>query len=395
MNELILVSLCIGSGLLVIYHHFGYPLFLVWYSRHNPKQDVKRVHRGYRQRREDRARPSITVLIPAHNEERWIADKIRNLAMLDYPRDRLKIIIACDGCTDSTVEVAESTIQEAACSDIHFEIRVFSCNRGKIAVLNEQMLTIDTDITALSDVSALISIDALLIAEQHFLNPKVGVVNSSYRILSTMNEGEAKYWQYQSKIKQCEAALGSTLGAHGALYLLRTHLFSPLDPSTINDDFVVPMEIIQKGYVVQHEQRMIALEMESTRLQNDLARRLRISAGNMQQAIRLAELFLPRYRGVAFAFASGKGLRLITPYLMLTCLACSIALMDLPIFMAALVLQCIVYGTAVVTSLFPSIFDFNICRLLTYLVAGHCVNFIGGIRYLLGYESGRWTRVNR
>lgn len=394
MIDWILMFACLLSAALIVYHHVGYPIFLKWYSNRHPLKHVKETLRGYRDGKADRVRPTITILVPAYNEERWIADKIRNLASLDYPRDRLKVIIACDGCSDKTADIAQDTIQEAVCADTLFEVRVFEQNRGKLALINEQIKTIDSDITALSDVSALISIDALLVAEQHFKSPKTGVVNGCYKLMESLSAGEAKYWQYQTQVKQNEASLGSTLGAHGAFYLFRTHLFEPLPANTINDDFILPMEIVRKGYRAEYDSNMVALEMEATNEHNDFKRRLRISAGNMQQAIRLSDLFLPKHKGVAFAFFSGKGLRLITPYLMITCLVCSIALMEHPIFMAALCAQIAVYSAAILTLSFPHIFDYKVFKLLSYIVSGHYANFIGGLRYLIGLESGRWTRIN-
>ncbi|MCK6264938.1 glycosyltransferase family 2 protein [Vibrio sp. ZSDE26] len=395
MIDTIAILISVTSAVLIVYHHIGYPLVLKWYSKTHPQQESVNLPRGYRDNKQDRARPSITVLVAAYNEERWISDKIRNLASLDYPRNRLTIIIACDGCTDKTVEFAQDTIQESICSDTHFEIRAFDENRGKVALINDQMKTISSDITALSDVSALISIDALLVAEQHFKNRSTGVVNGRYQLLETSNEGEASYWNYQSKVKQNEASLGSTLGAHGAFYLFRTHLFESLAKNTINDDFVLPMQIVKKGYNAIYDDKMVAVELEATSQQSDFKRRLRISAGNMQQAIQLVSLFSPKYKGVAFAFISGKGLRLVMPYLMLACFITSIMLMSHPLFLAALIAQVSIYTLAAMSLIFPTLITCKLCKLMTYLVSGHFANLIGGLRYLLGFESGRWTRVNR
>ncbi|NOH72683.1 glycosyltransferase family 2 protein [Vibrio pectenicida] len=381
------------SAALIIYHHVGYPLILSWYSKRHPTADVKHVERGYKIGQDDVECLDVTILVPAFNEEKWIAEKIRNLASIDYPKKHYQVIIACDGCTDSTVQIAQDTIQEAICCDTHFEIRVFEENRGKVALVNDQMKTISSEITAMSDVSALISIDTLLIANQHFQDASVGAVNGHYQLLTCGSAGEEKYWHYQSEMKHSEASLGSTLGAHGALYLFRTKLFEPLQANTINDDFIIPMEIIRKGFKVHYDQNMIALELEATSTDNDFKRRLRISAGNMQQALLLAELFLPKYKGVAFAFFSGKGLRLIAPYLMIACLALSIALINNPIFLLGTVTQASIYTIAALGHFFPQIFRHKYFRLVTYIVAGHTANLIGGLRYLFGLVSTRWTRV--
>tara|TARA_Y100001960_G_C14683689_1_gene832597 strand:+ start:175 stop:1362 length:1188 start_codon:yes stop_codon:yes gene_type:complete len=382
------------SALLIIYHHVGYPVILAWYSKSHPLKALRHKVRGFKTQNSDQDCATVTILIPAYNEEQWIADKIRNLASLDYPKKKFKVIIACDGCTDNTVLRAEETIQEAICCDTHFEIHAYEKNRGKVAVVNDQMKNITSDITALSDVSAIVSLDALWIANRHFSNPEVGVVNGAYTLFDTQNKGEQKYWQYQSQVKMNEATFGSTLGAHGAFYLFRTHLFDDLQANTINDDFILPMKIVKKGYLAEYDSNMTALELEASSESMDFKRRLRISAGNMQQAILLAEMFLPRHGGVAFAFLSGKGLRLLTPYLMIACLVSSAMLIEQPLFSLALIAQLAIYSLAFLSYQFPFIFRHKVCKLILYIVAGHVANFVGGVRYLLGIESGKWSKLN-
>ncbi|GAA5644677.1 glycosyltransferase family 2 protein [Vibrio proteolyticus] len=395
MNDLLLMLICVCSGVLIVYHHVGYPILLSWYFARHPQQQPVDVIRGYRCSKKDRKRASVTILVPAYNEERWIADKIRNLATLDYPRDKLTVYIACDGCTDRTVAIAQDTIQEGICDETHFEILDFNKNRGKVAVINDVMSRIQSDITALSDVSALISVDALLVAEQHFKKPAVGVVDSYYRLLQSESTAEEAYWYYQHHVRKKEASLGSALGAHGAFYLFRTHLFEPLQASTINDDFILPMNIVRKGYRTHYADDVMSLEMETTDQSADFRRRLRISAGNMQQLIQLRSLFLPRYKGVAFAFLSGKGLRLLTPYLMLLCIATSALLHDYTLFRTLFFTQLLLFAIAAAGSLIPRLKNWKPINLITYLIAGHLANLLGGLKYLVGLESGRWTRVNR
>lgn len=393
MNELFLITLFTISALIIIYHHLGYPLLLKWYAKSHPLYSVKRQDRHYKKQPMDKALPSITILVPAYNESRWIQDKIRNLACLDYPKNKLTIIIATDGCTDNTVELAHNTIQEAICADTHFEIKEYVINRGKIALINELVPQINSDLVALSDVSALISVDALLIATEYFHDKHVGVVNPRYQLLEQQSLAESKYWQYQCKIKQAETSLGSTIGSHGAFYLFRTKLFEPLAENTINDDFILPMEIIQKGYKAHYDASILALELEATNKEADFKRRLRISAGNMQQVIKLWHMFNPSYMGVAFAFFSGKGLRLITPYLMLLCLTSSVLLIANPIFTFILLVQVNVYLIALICYLVPSLQFHSLLTFITYLLSGHFANLIGGLRYLLGLENKRWKRI--
>jgi hypothetical protein len=155
------------------------------------------------------------------------------------------------------------------------------------------------------------------------------------------------------------------------------------------------MQIVKQGYIAEYETQMVALELEESNLKTDFKRRLRISAGNMQQAIRLFGLFSPKFKGIAFAFFSGKGLRLLTPYLMIMCLVCSALLNHYLVFEALLWAQIAIYTIGLLGCILPKRLVNKPISLISYLVVGHYANFIGGLRYLFGLESSPWTRANR
>ncbi len=391
---IILTSISIFA---VVYHHALYPLILRWLSNRHPQQDIEIEPRNFEQSSQDKTLPTITMIIPAYNEEEWIADKIRNVACIDYPSDKLMIIIACDGCTDGTVAIAQNTIQEPICEDVHIEVLPFEKNKGKIAMLNDLIPKYNKscDIMALSDVSALLSYDALLIGAKYFEEPTIGVVNPTYCLLDPSSEGEKKYWEYQTKIKQQEAALGSSLGSHGAFYLFRSELFTPLEKDTINDDFILPMRIVQEGYQAIYEPKIRALELEHVEAGQDFSRRLRISSGNLQQLLRLFSLFNPKYKGTAFTFFSGKGLRFTMPYFMIIAYIGSILLLSNPVFMALFIGQTIGYSFGLMGILLPSIFSNKYCQTLSYLIVGHTANLLGGLNYCFNKPKSSWTRVHK
>jgi cellulose synthase/poly-beta-1,6-N-acetylglucosamine synthase-like glycosyltransferase len=392
MLEIIIATVTLISGLLVVYHHALYPIMLRLLSEKRKKMPGKATVLSA-----DWAKyplPSVTVILPAYNEQRWIAEKIRNLAVLDYPPSLLKVVIACDGCSDQTARVAQETIREPLCRQMNFTVMDYPDNRGKVALINERVQAADSDLIALTDVSALLSIDALKIAAEQFRDLEVGVVNSHYRLWRPGSTGEAVYWRYQSELKHREAALGSTLGTHGACYLFRRDLFEPLAADTINDDFVLPMGIVARGYRSVQEPRITALELEPTDELNDFKRRIRISAGNLQQLLRLKSLLHPRYGLVAFTFASGKGLRVIMPYLMLTALLGSLILaQDSFLFLMLAALQVGLYSLAAWAMTMGAGARNRVLKALGYLVSGHLAGLWGSLRYLLKLERGRWRRV--
>ncbi|GLQ75619.1 glycosyltransferase family 2 protein [Vibrio penaeicida] len=390
--ELFLISTTVICIFLVVYHHVGYPLFLSIIAKRVKPAEFLSQQRCFRAEHADIDLPTVTLIIPAYNEQDWIAEKIRNVCCLDYPPSQLKVWIACDGCTDQTAEIAFNTIQEAICEEVHIEIFDFQINQGKVAMVNKMVEKADSDIVALSDVSSLISCDALLIAAKHFESPSVGVVNPKYQIISG-DHAEQQYWHYQGAIKQSECLLGSVLGAHGAFYMFRRELFEELEFDTINDDFIIPMRIVKRGYKGVYEPQMMALELEQVSMQQDFKRRLRISAGNLQQTLRLFAMLNPKHKGVAFAFFSGKGLRVTMPYLMMFALAGSILLSEHPLFMTAAALQIAGYTIALFACLLPRVFTYKHFKTLAYVISGHVASFIGGMRYLLGLEKGQWERI--
>lgn len=395
MTSLTLLIVTLLSAFLVVYHHLGYPLILRWFYKKNPHNTTQSQPRKYANTLTDQLLPTIAVVIPAYNEAQWIAEKIRNLAALDYPNHRLQVVIACDGCTDDTYALACQTVLEPECQDLSIKICHFSKNRGKVALLNEQIALLECDLIALSDTSAILSIDALLLAAQRFNDPQLGVLNGHYQLQSPGSIGEQSYWLYQSKIKQSEAALGSTLGAHGAFYVFRRHLFTALAVDTINDDFILPMQIVAAGYKAAYEQNINTLELEQSTQTQDQQRRRRIAAGNFQQLLRLKKLFLPRYGRVAFAFISGKGLRMMMPFLMIITLLGSLILAaNYVLFIALSVVQLCAYLLASWELLYQPSNSNKISKLLGYLVAGHIANGIGTLRYILRLDKGHWKKIN-
>ena len=189
--------------------------------------------------------------------------------------------------------------------------------------------------------------------------------------------------------------MGSTLGAHGALYLFRRSLFHPLEADTINDDFILPMKIVAQGYRAEYEPRIAALELEQADSSMDQQRRRRIAAGNIQQLLRLKQLLLPQHGGVAFAFVSGKALRVLMPFLMLICLIGSLLLApDHWLFFIMAGGQLLAYLLAAWPLCFPKLNCHRYLRTLSYLVSGHAAGLIGTLRYLLRLDKGRWKRVD-
>ncbi len=394
MLTYIVLCLTILTGTLVLYHHLLYPLLLRWLAAKRAVPELELPKRGFVQGPKDETLPLISLLMPAHDEEAVIAEKIRNLAALDYPHERLEIYLICDGCNDETAQIARKTHREPECAHLRLTIIEKTNNGGKLAILNEWVPNMAGSLVALSDVSALVSVDALLAAVSHFQNQQVGVVCGKYRLLKPGSPGEALYWTYQTAIKERESALGSIIGVHGAFYLFRKTLFQPLPDDTINDDFILPMEIVAQGYRAVYEPRINALELEKAAITTDQNRRRRIAAGNLQQTLRLRRLLNVRFGGVFFNFASGKTLRALMPFILLILFGSSAWLTPHSSWFAALFISQVgVYGLTLYRHFTLNRSAPMLMQTIYYLVSGHANGLIGAIRYIIGLERGRWRRA--
>lgn len=387
MDAFILVLLA-TLWALVIYHHVGYPLALSIIKRKLRPSTCPSHLKG-------QELPRIVMLVPAYNEQDVIADKIRNAAMLDYPGGRFEMVIVCDGCTDDTAQVAHNTLKESEVQGLNAKVVDFEENQGKVAVLNHMIPQLNADIIALSDASALLSIDGLNVAAARFRDSNVGVVAATYKLLNPGSAGEARYWQYQTEILNTESCLGSPIGVHGALYFLRHALFKPIAPDTINDDFLLPMSVVADGYRAIYEPNIVALELEQATDAMDQKRRIRISAGNLQQVLRLPKLLNPMRGGIAFAFASGKVLRGLMPLILFLQIALCfwLAQTSLLFFAAAISQVVVILFAAFVPNLTAANLPASL-NTICYLVNGYRCGFIGSVRYLLGLERGHWKSVS-
>jgi cellulose synthase/poly-beta-1,6-N-acetylglucosamine synthase-like glycosyltransferase len=388
MNTLIetaTAAVTIGSLALNAWHHAGFPIAMKIASRVIGGPAAPRLPA-------EAELPAITVVMPAYNEAAHIAAKLRNLAAIDYPSDRLRVLVACDGCTDDTVAIARATLAEAGCAHLDATVIDHTRNRGKVAVLNGTIAMVKTEVVVLTDVSAMLPPDALLRAAVHFADPALGAVGGTYRLNKPGSAGEANYWKYQVAVKRGEAAMGCPLGLHGAFYAFRRAAWAPLPSDTINDDFILPLEIFGRGWRVAYDETIVAYEDEMTTPAQEISRRRRIAGGNAQQTIRLAWLLNPKFGGVALSFASGKALRVAAPFLIVLGLLGSVILAAGSAVFATLAAAQIAGLLGAATGALLGNAAPRVFAVARYAVAGHIASATGVVRYFSGAYAKPWRR---
>lgn len=383
-----------GSLLVLFYTYLGYPLvvyMLVRLRNALSRREAAAAEIAAGDAKPSWVWPTVSILIPAYNEERVIRRKVENTLELDYPREKLQIVVVSDGSTDRTNEML------ASYSDGEIEVIRFSRRQGKTAVLNAVIPRLRGEIAILSDASGLITRDSLKRLIAPFADPQVGGVCGSYRFdaddESLRGITEKFYWRYETFLKEYESRLHSSIGAHGAFYGFRRHLFEPLNEKAINDDFILPMQLVRKGYRVLYEPRATVLEHESTTLVGEFNRRIRINVGNFQQIFILHSLLDVRRGIIAFEFISHKVLRAFGPFLVLLLpIACYFAAS--PIYLLLLQLQLAFYLFALF-GYFQEFLGIRVRYLYLpfYFLAGNISAVIGFFKFIFKKQSMLWERV--
>jgi len=283
--------------------------------------------------------PSVSVVIAAWNEERCIADKLRNCLAFDYPVDRLEILVGTDAVTDRTNEIVRSF------ADHNVRLCAVDERLGKSAALNMLIPQARGDVILFTDADVLIAPDALRLAVERFSDEKVGVVLFRYeRVNEDGHAAEGLWDRYENWLKELEGQLGAAVGVYGWAMMVRKSLCQPIPPETINDDYVLGTRPFRWGYSAVYEPRALSWTRTET-AGVEFTRKTRISRGNIQAFFMMPDLFLPKYRTKAWVLFSHKFLRWVTPFLMMAMLVGSAVEWRLSFFRIALTLQLAVYAT--------------------------------------------------
>jgi glycosyltransferase involved in cell wall biosynthesis len=340
-----LIAFWLAAGI-VIYVYAAYPLVLLA-LRGLLRRPVRRaVSTGD----SGRAWPTVSLLVAAYNEAEVIEAKVRNAMALDYPPDRAEIVVASDGSGDAT-----AAIVRRLAADPRVRLFDYPANRGKLHVLNDTIPHLNGEIVAFSDAASMLAPDALRRLLAHFADPQVGAVSGVYKVTqpdqAVHGDQEGFYWRYETFLKLQETALGSILGCHGSLYAIRKSLYPFPDPRTINDDYVIPLRILQQGYRIAYEPA--ALATEQAKEMGGFSRRVRIMTGNFRQFRELGALLRPFRPLELFFFVSHKAGRLIVPWALIVALIANVWLLDRPFFRATLAIQLGFYALAAAGAIWP------------------------------------------
>lgn len=382
--------------LLIVYVYAGYPFLVFLFS------SIRKEQKSY-----SFTAPSVTILIAAYNEENVIGAKLENCLALDYPREKLQILVAVDGVEDRTADVVRSF------QDRGIELSFSPERKGKVAAINRATKEARHEIIVFSDANNHYPADAIKELVTPFSDISVGAVSGS-KVVGLradnieLGQAEGMYWKYESFIKQRESLLGCCIGVAGEQLAIRKDLFIPPPDKIINDDFYIALQVIKQGYNIIYNPKARSYEAVSASQQDELVRRSRIIAGRYQ-VMGLSLPLLPFRRPVVvWQIISHKYLRPLVPFLMIFSLVFNVAALfskstgspwlslQPPIGYYFLSLQLLFYLLAVVggNQKTKGLFG-RLLYLPTYLIASNYAALLGLFRYLAGKQTALWKKVAR
>ena len=324
------------SLLLVAFAYFGYPL-AIWLRARTHALPI--AARDWE--------PSVDVLVVAYNAAAELAAKLKNLASLDYPRERITIHIASDGSSDDTVAIAEAA---------GVRVHAFGERRGKSACLGDVLPRLTSDIVVLMDVRQRLDAGAVRALLRPLADPKIGAVSGELmfeRAESGFGGGVDIYWKYEKFIRRHEAISGSVVGVTGALYAMRRALAPAVPPGLILDDLWIPLAVARSARVV-FTSDAIAWDRVSEDPAREAQRKRRTLAGNFQIIEREPGLLLPWTHPLGWRIWGHKWLRLIVPWLLVVALLCNFALAGTSMLWTVLLAgQLALYALAIVGIALP------------------------------------------
>jgi len=270
-------------------------------------------------------RPSVSIVVALYNEAGVLAEKLKNISEIEYPQDRMEIVLGSDGSTDRTVEILNAWA--------HPGKRVLASpdRRGKIPLLNDLLPLAKGEIVVFSDANTMYDPATVARLVGRFADPRVGAVCGELTLIPERGEpggtGEVSYWSFENWLKKQESDFLTMLGAPGGVYAIRRSLFTPLPTRrSVADDFILPLRIVRQGYRVVYARNAHAYERTSGSMKGEFNRKARIGAQNFAGIADYVQLLMPGAGFVAFALWSHKIIRWFVPLLAILFIVASLLL---------------------------------------------------------------------
>ena len=367
---------------LIFYVYAGYPILAACVGFFLPRP-VRRNAAG--------EAPRVTILIPAYNEESGIQKTLENKLALDYPRERMEIVVVSDGSEDRTDEIVRGYADQGV------KLLRQEPRGGKTKALNMALHNIRGEIVVFSDANSIYSTNALKMLVRNFADPDVGYVTGKMIYTnpdgSTIGDGCSAYMKYENWLRRLETRAGSVVGVDGGIDAVRKDLYKPMNPDHL-PDFILPLRVVEQGYRVVYDPDALLKEPALNEEKDEHRMRVRVTLRALWALYDMRHLLSFRKYGLfALQLWSHKVLRYACFAFLLGAFVSNALLWNAHfLYKLCLVAQAAGYGGA---ALSPILEKRGIrVRILFFLRYFVLINFsaaAGAYRFLKGHKQVFWT----
>jgi glycosyltransferase involved in cell wall biosynthesis len=376
MPELFVISL-----FLVFFAYFGYPLTLVLIGRFHSKEVNKALFY-----------PSLTLIITAYNEEQRIREKLENTIALDYPREKLQVIVASDGSTDATNDIVEEYAGRGV------ELLPVTSRGGKENAQKEAVQVARGDVLVFSDVATRLDSDGLEKIAANFADPGIGCVSSVDRVIGKDGRpgGEGAYVRYEMWLRALESQVHSLVGLSGSFFAARKEVCRDFS-ADMQSDFRTLLNSMRLGMRGVSDPEAVGYYLDIADSQREFDRKVRTVLRGLTVFFRNLEFLNPFCYGTfSYLYFCHKLLRWLVPLFLLSALLSNIFLaVGSPSYSFILLLHCAFYGIALYGLFKPVSADRTTVKIPLYFLTVNAAILVAWFRYFSGNRMVMWTPSQR
>lgn len=366
----------------LFYVYLGYPL-LVWIVSEFSPIEVKKSDFS----------PFVTILITAYNEEKAIRAKIENTLEIDYPKEKLEILVASDGSTDKTDEIVKEFAEKG--------VRLFRQDgrMGKTFTQNKAIEQANGEIILFSDATTKYEKDVLRVILPNFSDEKIGCVAGKLVYVddskSGVGKGAKSYWNYETFLKKAESRACSLIGASGCLYAVRKSAYEPMYPEACSD-FLICTVVYRQGLRSVYEAEAICTEETNRQAKKEFQMRVRVISQTFTDLWRNREMLNPLRSGFyAVELVSHKLMRYAVPlFLFLILVSSAVSAFYSNIFIVFFALQLLFYFMAFAAWIAEkSNKSLGVLAMPLYFVLANLASASGFYKFLRGERYAQWEPI--
>lgn len=371
------------AAFIIAWANVGYPLTIILIGKIINKKN----------RKLDNYEPTVTIMIVAHNEEKVIEEKLKNVLKVDYPKDKIEILVSSDNSTDKTNAIVEKFIK----SHRNSNIRLYKVQerKGKTNAQNEAAKTVKSEILVMTDANAMLKEDSIKEIVSSFdenvayVSGKLMYSNSNDNLTSNT---ENVYWDLDTKVREIESNIQTITAGNGAIYACKTNDYHNFNPIQCHDS-AMPLYYSLQGKRAIANHNAIAYEKAGENDGDEFKRKVRMSRivlGSILPSFKILNVF--KYKWFTFFYLGHRTSRYLLWFSHIVFFITNLFLLNTSyIYIVTFIMQMIIYLLAIAKNIFNiNNKVFNFCSYYSMTIIAQ---FIGVFKTITGQNKPFWEKA--